>query len=73
MNEADRLIGTQCSYQFCWVCLADYLKILRTDNRAHQQDCGYHTDNLVLVHDDGMTSGGKRRGVRIKMEYDSDS
>lgn len=40
------LLGPQCHYQYCWVCLVDYAEIRRHGNTGHQDDCRYHSNNL---------------------------
>ncbi|KAM7203977.1 hypothetical protein V8F33_001948 [Rhypophila sp. PSN 637] len=36
-----------CRHQFCWDCLASYLKILEADNRVHAKTCPWHPNNLI--------------------------
>ncbi|KAI4730217.1 hypothetical protein E4T49_02023 [Aureobasidium sp. EXF-10728] len=39
----DHMTCAQCSYEFCFECLADYKKILKHDNRRHKRTCVYHS------------------------------
>ncbi|CAD0111262.1 unnamed protein product, partial [Aureobasidium uvarum] len=38
----DHMTCAQCSYEFCFECLADYKKILKHDNRRHKRACVYY-------------------------------
>ena len=40
------LIGTQCRYEFCWECMADWRPIRQYGNDNHVGSCKYHTRNL---------------------------
>lgn len=39
-------LGRKCSYGFCYICLAPWLRILREGNTAHAENCAHHTNNL---------------------------
>jgi hypothetical protein len=38
----DHMTCSQCSYQFCYICSADYAAILRHDNGRHKRGCIYY-------------------------------
>jgi hypothetical protein len=40
------LLGSKCSHEFCWLCLAPYDAIRKTGNAAHNDDCKYHSDRI---------------------------
>ena len=46
-NSLDQ--GTSCSHEFCYVCRAPWIKILKESNEAHEPDCKYHTANLAAT------------------------
>jgi hypothetical protein len=35
-----------CGFEFCWLCLCDYRRVISTDNSAHEPHCRYHPSNL---------------------------
>ncbi|KAL5471679.1 hypothetical protein PMIN07_001515 [Paraphaeosphaeria minitans] len=47
-NEGcDHMTCSRCRYEFCWECLADYPKIRKKGNTAHEKTCKYHSSRLV--------------------------
>jgi hypothetical protein len=38
----DHMTCTQCNYQFCYQCCANYATILKHDNRRHKRNCIYY-------------------------------
>ena len=34
--------GSRCHYQFCWVCLADYMTIYQQGNHRHIESCRHY-------------------------------
>jgi hypothetical protein len=38
----DHMTCTQCNYQFCYQCSANYATILKHDNRRHKRNCIYY-------------------------------
>ena len=49
--------GRQCRHEFCWLCMAPYLNILREGNSAHAKSCQYHSarptpvpQNVAMLH-----------------------
>lgn len=39
-------LGLGCRTEFCWICFADYRRVRRRGNTAHDPACRYHTGNL---------------------------
>lgn len=44
--RANPILGSSCRFEFCWVCLADYSKIRKKGNSAHEKTCKYHSSML---------------------------
>ncbi|TGO23807.1 hypothetical protein BPAE_0121g00240 [Botrytis paeoniae] len=38
----DHMRCTHCDYEFCWLCMADFEKILETSNAAHELTCFHY-------------------------------
>ncbi|KAI4836058.1 RCC1/BLIP-II protein, partial [Aureobasidium sp. EXF-8845] len=38
----DHMTCTQCNFQFCYQCSANYATILKHDNRSHKRNCIYY-------------------------------
>lgn len=47
-DGCDHMECSQCMYEFCWLCLADYETIRLRGNAAHKSECKHHTLNLML-------------------------
>lgn len=49
----DHMTCSQCSYQFCFQCSANYAMILQHDNRRHKRSCVYYaapvTDHAMAI------------------------
>ncbi|KAI1157930.1 hypothetical protein F5B18DRAFT_668633 [Nemania serpens] len=42
----DHMKCRQCSYEFCWLCFADWGPIRNRGNDYHKSDCKYHSSKL---------------------------
>jgi ribosomal protein L37AE/L43A len=42
----DHMTCSVCSHEFCWVCFADYTKILENSKYRHKQTCKYHPKDI---------------------------
>ena len=42
----DHMTCRRCQHQFCWVCLADYMRILRHGNHMHTEKCQYYSGGI---------------------------
>ncbi|EKD12230.1 ring finger protein [Drepanopeziza brunnea f. sp. 'multigermtubi' MB_m1] len=42
----DHMTCKVCLYQFCYLCLAPYKRIMAEGNTAHAENCVYHSSNL---------------------------
>lgn len=45
-SGCDHMICRICRFQFCWVCLAAYMPILREGNHMHDKSCKYHFGSI---------------------------
>ncbi|KAF1995018.1 hypothetical protein P154DRAFT_612278 [Amniculicola lignicola CBS 123094] len=41
-DGCDHMTCSKCKYEFCWLCSADYNKIRRVGNKAHNAGCKYY-------------------------------
>jgi IBR domain, a half RING-finger domain len=42
----DHMTCRQCRHQFCWVCLADFMQILRQGFHMHDEKCKYYAHGI---------------------------
>lgn len=56
----DHITCSQCSYEFCYGCSADYKAILRDDNSRHKRSCKHYaarvSDRVVPIKMTGVQS-----------------
>lgn len=46
VEGCDHMTCSQCRYEFCWICLADYALIRKKGNSGHGKDCKYNSLRL---------------------------
>lgn len=46
-DRCDHVVCTNCKFEFCWSCGADYRMIVENDNSFHKETCRFHTSNLI--------------------------